>query len=491
MPPIFKNDEGVLMKYIFLYLCLFITFTGKLFAIDFLEAPKAQKRVTPQAGNDTIYSFNSSIEQAKKAVVNISTQKNVSNQIPNHPMFNDPFFQQFFGDLYGQIPKDRVERSLGSGVIISSDGYIITNNHVIDEADKVLVSLSDSSKEYTAKIVGTDARSDLAVIKIEANNLSPISFADSSNVLIGDVVFAIGNPFGVGESITQGIVSALNKSGIGINDYENFIQTDASINPGNSGGALVDSRGTLIGINTAILSRTGGNHGIGFAIPSDMVKKIAKELIEKGSIKRGFLGVGIQDISKDLKESYGDNTGAVVISLEPQSPAAKAGLMVWDLITHINGKKVSNAAELKNLIGMLSPNERVVVKFIRDKQERVAQVTLGELPDNKSTQAPSTQNTPNGASSGNFEGLSVEELTPALRQRYRIPNEINGVVVSRINPNSKAKEAGFEVGDIIAQVENITIRKPADLGNAFMRLKGKNKRILVYNSNGTKTILMK
>ncbi|WP_370455522.1 trypsin-like peptidase domain-containing protein, partial [uncultured Helicobacter sp.] len=234
------------MRYTLLCLCFLMFLFSPSVAVDFKEAPKIQKRITPQTGNDTLYSFNSSIEEAKKAVVNISTQKNVSNSLPNHPMFNDPFFQQFFGDIYGQIPKERIERSLGSGVIISNDGYIITNNHVIEDADKVLVSLSNSSKEYTAKVVGTDARSDLAVIKIDANNLSPISFADSSNVLIGDVVFAIGNPFGVGESITQGIVSALNKSGIGINDYENFIQTDASINPGNSGGALVDSRGALI-----------------------------------------------------------------------------------------------------------------------------------------------------------------------------------------------------------------------------------------------------
>ncbi|RDU59816.1 Do family serine endopeptidase [Helicobacter marmotae] len=476
------------MKYAHLYLCLSLIFLSHALSIDFIEAPKVQKRITPQGSNDTLYSFNSSIEQAKKAVVNISTQKNVSNQLPNHPMFNDPFFQQFFGDIYGQIPKERIERSLGSGVIISSDGYIITNNHVIDEADKVLVSLSDSSKEYTAKVIGTDARSDLAVIKIEANNLSPISFADSSQVLIGDVVFAIGNPFGVGESITQGIVSALNKSGIGINDYENFIQTDASINPGNSGGALVDSRGALIGINTAILSRTGGNHGIGFAIPSDMTKKIAKELIEKGSIKRGFLGVGIQDVSEDLKESYGDKNGAVIISLEPQSPAAKSGLMVWDLITHVNGKKISSAAELKNLIGMLSPNDKVVVKFIRDKQERVAQITLAELKDSKTHDTQNSSNTPN---SSMLEGLSVEELTPVLRQRYRIPSNIDGVVVSKVEPNSKAKNAGFEVGDIIAQVENIAIKKPADLNNAFARLKDKNKRILIYSGNGTKTILIK
>lgn len=472
--------------------CLFISvffIVSSVCGIDFKEAPKIQKRITPQEGNDTLYSFNSSIDQAKQSVVNISTQKNVSNQFANHPMFNDPFFQQFFGDIYGQVPKERVERSLGSGVIISSDGYIVTNNHVIEDADKVLVSLSDSPKEYVAKVVGTDSRSDLAVIKIDKNNLTPISFAQSSNVLVGDVVFAIGNPFGVGETITQGIVSALNKSGIGINDYENFIQTDASINPGNSGGALVDSRGALIGINTAILSRTGGNHGVGFAIPSDMVKKIAKELIEKGGIKRGFLGVGIQDVSEDLKESYNDNRGAVVISLEPQSPAAKAGLMVWDLITHVNGKKVNSASELKNLIGMLSPNDKVVIKYIRDKQERVAQITLAELQDSNNTK-PNTPASPQSSSSS-IEGLSVEELSANVRQRHRIPDDINGVVVTRVNANSKAAQAGFEVGDIIAQVENMAIKTPADLHNAFSKFKDKNKRILVYSSSGTKTILMK
>ncbi|TLD96058.1 Do family serine endopeptidase [Helicobacter jaachi] len=477
-------------------ICVFhIFFLGFLllnsaFAIDFKEAPKAQKRINPQEGNDSIYSYNSSIEDAKKAVVNISAQKTINNQL-SHPMFSDPFFQQFFGDIYGQVPRERFERSLGSGVIISNDGYIITNYHVIEDASKVLVSLADNPKEYAAKIIGTDARSDLAVIKIEQTNLSPIAFAQSANVLVGDVAFAIGNPFGVGETVTQGIVSALNKTGIGINDYENFIQTDASINPGNSGGALVDSRGALIGINTAILSRTGGNHGVGFAIPSDMVKKIAKELIEKGSIKRGFLGVGIQDVSSDLKDSYNDNTGAVVISLEPQSPAAKAGLMVWDLITHINGKKVSSAAELKNLIGMLSPNEKVVVKFIRDKQERVTQITLTEQPNTQQgKQNPAAQDNQSN-SSLNLQGLEVAELNNSTRQRYRIPNGVDGVVVTRVSPNSKAQEAGFEIGDVIAQVESMPIRKPADLSTAFTRFKDKNKRILVYSANGTKTILIK
>lgn len=477
------------MKHFYLPTFLLALCLTQGLGIDFKESPKAQKRATPQDSSDILYSFNSSIDGATKAVVNISSQKKVSNQIPNHPMFSDPFFQQFFGDIYGNIPKDRVERSLGSGVIISSDGYIITNNHVIEDSDKILVSLSNTKKEYTAKVIGTDARSDLAVIKIEQNNLPTISFAESNNVLVGDIVFAIGNPFGVGETVTQGIVSAINKSGIGINDYENFIQTDASINPGNSGGALVDSRGALIGINTAILSRTGGNHGVGFAIPSDMAKKIAKELIEKGSIKRGFLGVGIQDVGEDLKESYNDRNGAVVISLEPQSPAAKAGLMVWDLITHINGKQVSSAAELKNLIGMLSPNEKVTVKYIRDKQERITQIILGELPDSRPSQNDTKPN--NTPSDSSLDGLSVEELTSAQRQRFRIPSNVDGVLVTRVEPRSKAEASGFEAGDIIVQVENLAIKKTADLRNAFARFKGKNKRILVFSAQGTKTILMK
>lgn len=339
-----------------------------LMGFDVEEMPKVQDRVSPDIGQTRIYSFNASIEGASQVVVNISTQKKIKSQMNNHPMFNDPFFQQFFGDMYRQVPKEKVERSLGSGVIISKDGYIVTNNHVIDGADKIMVSLPGSNKEYKAKIIGTDSRTDLAVIKIEQNNLPSIKFADSSLVKVGDLVFAIGNPFGVGETITQGIVSALNKNGIGINDYENFIQTDASINPGNSGGALVDSRGALIGINTAIISRSGGNQGIGFAIPSDMVKKIVKQLIEKGGIRRGYLGVGIQDVSSHLRDTYGDKEGAVIISLENDSPAKKAGLMVWDLITKVNGKPIKNSAELRNMIGTMSPNEKVTITYIRDKK---------------------------------------------------------------------------------------------------------------------------
>ncbi|WP_027326900.1 Do family serine endopeptidase [Helicobacter pametensis] len=459
-----------------------------LFGFDVQEMPKIQERVAPDIGQNKIYSFNSSIEEASKVVVNISTQKKIKNQMGMHPMFNDPFFQQFFGDLYNQIPREKIERSLGSGVIISSDGYIITNNHVIDGADKVMVSLPGNNKEYQAKVIGTDARTDLAVIKIEQTNLPFIKFADSSLVKIGDLVFAIGNPFGVGETITQGIVSALNKSGIGINDYENFIQTDASINPGNSGGALVDSRGALIGINTAIISKSGGNQGIGFAIPSDMVKRIAKQLIEQGAIRRGYLGVGIQDISSDLRDTYGNNEGAVIISLEADSPAKKAGLMVWDLITKINGKPIKNSAELRNLIGTMPPNEKITLTYMRDKQEKTITLTLAESKDTKGSMQGSKKGV-NGAQG--LEGVSVQEISPQMRQRNQIPRDIDGVLVTRIDEDSKAYESGLRAGDIIGQIENITIKNLASYKKALQQFRGKTKRVLVYSQNGIKTIVVK
>ena len=295
----------------------------------------------------------------------------------------------------------------------------------------------------------------------------------------------------MGESVTQGIVSALNKSGIGVNDYEDFIQTDASINPGNSGGALVDSRGALIGINTAIISRTGGNHGIGFAIPSDMAKKIAKELIEKGSIKRGYLGVGIQDVSEDLKDTYGQKEGALLINIEKDSPAAKAGLMVWDLITEVNGKKIQNSQELKNTIGMLSPKEKITIKYIRDKQTRTAQITLSELSDDIRSGANPAPTQDSQKSQHSIEGLGISELTNTLRQKYAVPNDVQGVVVTEVKNGSLAQKAGFALGDIIAQIEDINITKPANFTNALAKFKNKNKRILVYSRNGIKTIILK
>lgn len=457
-------------------------------AFNFTEAPKITEREIPTNNPNTIKSYNSAIEQAKKSVVNISTQKKISNQMANHPFFNDPFFQQFFGDLYQNMPKDRVERTLGSGVIISSDGYIITNNHVIDGADKIFISLPNNKKEFEAKIIGKDPRSDLAVIKINQTNLPFAKIGNSNDLMVGDVVFAIGNPFGVGESVTQGIISALNKSEVGINDYENFIQTDASINPGNSGGALVDSRGALVGINTAILSRTGGNHGIGFAIPSDMVKRITKILIEKGAVERGFLGVGIQDVSDNLADLYNGKNGAVLVNIEPNSAAAKAGLKVWDLIISVNNKPIESASELKNTIGSFSPNEVVTVRYIRDKKEYSTKIRLDKYKDG--TQIAQQESAPNNAKNSQNYGLVVENITAQIRQSYRIPSDLNGVIIKSVAENSKAQQAGFEQGGIIAQVEDLSINNTNDFTKAMQKYKNKPKRILVYQNSGIKTIVL-
>lgn len=467
---------------------LSLTLVGLLSAFEIQSVPNITGRVSPDANKPgTVYSYHNSIKDATQAVVNISTQKKIKNAMQNNPMFNDPFFQQFFGDLYNQFPKDRVERALGSGVIISSDGYIVTNNHVINGADKIVVTLPDSTEEYNATLVGTDPDSDLAVIRIDKKNLPFIQFANSSDVLVGDVVFAIGNPFGVGETVTQGIISALNKNGIGINNYENFLQTDTSINPGNSGGALIDTRGALIGINTAIISRSGGNIGIGFAIPSNMVKDVVTQLIKNGKIERGYLGVGIQDVSNDLRASYDGVEGAVVISLEKDSPAKKAGLMVWDLITEVNGKKIKDAADLKNYIGTLKPNTDVTIKFLREKKEQTITLKLAERNNKKQSSSVSTKNDSESA----LKGLRVETITPMLRQQNGIGNDVNGVLVTSVADDSPAQDAGFMSGDIIAQIENITIKDTNDFTNALDKFRGKTKRILVYTKNGVKTIVVK
>ncbi|MCC3011023.1 serine protease HtrA, partial [Campylobacter jejuni] len=344
------------MKKIFLSLSL----ASALFAasINFNESTATANRVNPAAGN-AVLSYHDSIKDAKKSVVNISTSKTITRANRPSPLddfFNDPYFKQFFDFDFpqrkGKNDKEVVS-SLGSGVIISKNGYIVTNNHVVDDADTITVNLPGSDIEYKAKLIGKDPKTDLAVIKIEANNLSAITFTNSDDLMEGDVVFALGNPFGVGFSVTSGIISALNKDNIGLNQYENFIQTDASINPGNSGGALVDSRGYLVGINSAILSRGGGNNGIGFAIPSNMVKDIAKKLIEKGKIDRGFLGVTILALQGDTKKAYKNQEGALITDVQKGSSADEAGLKRGDLVTKVNDKVIKSPIDLKNYIGTL------------------------------------------------------------------------------------------------------------------------------------------
>lgn len=450
-------------------------------SISFKEAQDNARRVNPQGSdNSVILSYHDSIKDAKNSVVNISTSKTVTRA-------RDPFFDDFFNDPYFRrffdIPQQRggsnkeVVNSLGSGVIISSDGYIITNNHVVENTDEITVNLVNSNEEYKAKVIGNDPKTDLAVIKIEAKNLAAISFADSDDLMEGDVVFAIGNPFGVGSSITTGIISALNKDNIGLNQYENFIQTDASINPGNSGGALVDSRGALVGINSAILSRSGGNNGIGFAIPSNMAKNIAKSLIEKGKVERGFLGVSITSLQGDSKTVYTNKEGALITDVEKGSAADKAGLKRGDLVLKVNEKNIKNANDLKNYIGTLSPNEKIVLIYERDGVTKSVTFSLQAQSEALSAE-------------GLIDGLELKDLDK--QSRSNIPNSVNGVFVSSVKKDSKAENAGFEVGDIIIAVEQNEIKNIQELSNALKANHSKSFiKIWVYRQGYAQLLILR
>ncbi|MDR2152474.1 MAG: Do family serine endopeptidase [Helicobacteraceae bacterium] len=416
-----------------------------------------------QPATPALASYAQILKNARQSVVNVSIQKTArAPQMQLSPFFNDPFFKEFFEDRRFNIPRERVERSLGSGVIISADGYIVTNNHVVEDANKVIVTLASAKEEFEAKVIGSDPKSDLAVIKIDAKNLRPAIFFDSDNVEVGDVVFAIGNPFGVGETITTGIVSATNRTAMGIVEYEDFIQTDAAINPGNSGGALINSTGALIGVNSAILTRSGANHGVGFSIPSNMVKKIAEQLIEKGEVTRAWLGVSISDLSEDLREFYGKKEGAVVMGVEPKSPADKAGLKRGDLIVKVDSKAIDGANSLRNTIGSLPPNKKVTLEIVRDKKTITLNATLTALDKAAIAEAKS-----------DYKGLSVASLTDDIKSRLRMSKDARGVIVDSVADDSEASKAGFAAGDVIVQIESAEI---VDIDSFKKAIEGKAKK---------------
>jgi serine protease DegQ len=335
------------------------------------------REAAPAVEADRSDSYSRAAEVAMPSVVNIFTSKETKE--PSHPLLDDPAFRRFFGEQFESRPKRT--SSLGSGVIVSANGYILTNHHVVEAADEVEIALLDGRKAK-AKLIGSDPETDLAVLKTDLKDLPVITFGQSQQVKIGDVVLAVGNPFGVGQSVTMGIVSALSRSRVGINTFEDFIQTDAAINPGNSGGALTDTSGNLIGINTAIYSRSGGSLGIGFAIPVHIAKQIMEQIVQTGGVTRGWLGVSMQDMTQELAESFGleQPNGALIASVLKDGPADKAGIRAGDIMIAISGKPLKNSSEMLNVVAALAPGETATVTVIRNKQEKSIPIKVGVRP---------------------------------------------------------------------------------------------------------------
>src|SRR5688572_13469489 len=425
-------------------------------------------------------------ERATPSVVNVASRRTVKNRGGQQ----DEMFRFFFGPRGGE-PEEREQRGLGSGVIYSKDGLVLTNNHVIEEADEVTVQTADGT-DYDAEVVGTDAKSDVAVLRLKGNvkDLVPIKLGDSTNLRVGDVVLAIGNPFGFSQTVTMGIVSAKGRSETGIVDYADFIQTDAAINPGNSGGALVNMQGELVGINTAIISRSGGYQGIGFAIPSNMASQIAQALVKDGRVVRGWLGIGIQDVDPDLAGAMSLPTadGVLVSDVEPGSPADKGGLQRGDVILTVDGKKTNSSTQLRNLIAEAGANKKVDLAILRGGKPQTLPVLLGEL---KSDKPEASREGDGGGRPEMLQGLQVEPITPQLRARLELPSTLKaGIVVTGVAPGSPAQRAGVAPGDVIVELNKQPIGSVQDFRDAYKKAVGKNALLLMYREGRTRYVVL-
>ncbi len=456
-------------------------------------APPSLTSANPLAGEQNFVKIAKTV---KPAVVNIFTSRKGAES-PHAMPFDDPFFRRFFGDEFlrrfeapKEAPRERKERSLGSGVIVAADGLIVTNNHVVAKADEIKVYLSDK-REFKAKLIGTDSKTDLAVLKIEADGLHTIPWGDSDKLEVGEFVLAVGNPFGLTQTVTMGIVSAVGRASMGIAEYEDFIQTDAAINPGNSGGALVNVRGELIGINTAIFSQSGGNMGIGFAVPSNMSRAILEQLVKSGKVVRGWLGVSIQELSSELASSFGlsEAKGVLVSDVLDGSPAKAAGLERGDVIVEYDGKPVENPTQLRNAVAQTPVGKKVSVKFVREKATKSVEVTIGEQPK-QVAQGGGDEEREAVRPAGLLSDIDVRELNADWKQRLGLGDRERGLVVTRVNPGSVAEEGGVREGDIILEVN----RKPVVTLKAYEQaVSGLGKRdsvLLLLKRQGRTTYVM-
>ncbi len=458
------------------------THAGKATALD--DAPPIPAPEPPAAaegGGLTIDGgFAPVLERVARSVVNISSTRVVRPPSPEQvPFFNDPLFRELFGR--GQLPpRELRQQSLGSGVIVSSDGYVLTNSHVVQGASEVRVSLPDR-RELSAKIIGQDPQTDIALLRIPGDGFPAAELGDSSRVRVGDFALAIGDPLGLGQTVTMGIISAKGRGNVGIVDYEDFIQTDAAINPGNSGGALVNVEGQVIGINTAIATSGGarGNQGIGFSVPSNLAREVMTQIEQHGRVIRGWLGVAVQDVTPTMAAALGLPTqgGALLGDVTEGSPAAKAGLARGDVVVEIDGRPTTDSRGLRMQVGEASPGAKVRLRVVRDGARRDVTATLGEMPadERKPGAAP--------PSATGAMGMAIAPLTPDLARRLDVPVGSTGVVVSGVQPGSRAAEAGLRPGDVIQEIDKAPVRSPDDVKKA-LDAKGTHL-LLVYREGST------
>ncbi|ATC66090.1 peptidase S1 [Nibricoccus aquaticus] len=462
------------------------------------EQPLARSGVGESA------SYSPVIKQVAPSVVSvkvIARGKEISaEELP--PFLTDPRFRQFFGTPYGldegqgnqgrrqgqgrQLPRRPDQQGEGSGVVVSADGYILTNNHVVNGADEIKVSFNDG-RELTAKVVGTDPKSDLAVIKVDAKDLQAVVFTDSDKIEVGDKVLAIGNPFGLSQTVTSGMVSALGRATMGL-DYEDFIQTDAAINPGNSGGALIDVKGRLVGINTAIYSRSGGFQGIGFAIPANLARTVMEQLVANGKVVRGYLGVTMQPIDAGLAEQFSlkSKEGVIVAEVVQGSPAAKAGLESGDVITKFQGKDVKDARALKFSVANIAPGTKVAVEVLRQGKTEKLELKVGEQPKDMALAARG------GAtkSEGTLNGVGVADIEPAARREFGISSRVQGALVTEVEPTSAAAAAGLQPGDVIQEINREPVRTAEDAVKLTESNESKKTLLRVWNRQGTRFVVV-
>jgi len=456
-------------------------------AIAGAHSAAAQEPARMQPG--VITTFAPIVEKVAPSVVTVFTTQTVSRGQSTFP-FSDDALRQSFG---GQLPQSQGKQTLqglGSGVIVSPDGYILTANHVVSGAEEIMIGLGTELRKYKAKKVGTDPGTDVALLKIDEKNLPGITFADSDKARAGDIVLAVGNPFGLRQTVTMGIISAVGRGGMGIVDYENFIQTDAAINMGNSGGALVDIKGELLGINTAIFSRSGGNQGVGFAIPDNLARDVMQSLREKGRVVRGYIGASVQTLTPELAEAMklkGQPTGALVGEVAPKTPSEKAGMKTGDVIAAVNEKKISDARELRLLIGSMAPGSKAHVQVNREGQTKMVDIQLAEMPAGVTEEGgpeASPEESAQPEKTTVFGGVAVADITDDIRTALNLAKDVQGAVIAEVDADSPAGKAGLREGDVIQEVNKQRVKSAKDLVAASKKLKPNEKILIRVYSQG-------